>query len=248
MLAALEKYFDHYIIFARFMPAFLTILPLVISIMAWCPNCKTFAGSVITLSISFGVMSLLSLLISYRGNQSQEKLVSQWGGMPSTILLRHSDMTIDKYTKDRLHRWLESRISNFTLPNADQETSDPANADDMYKSATDFLRKFTCNKSNHPIVYRDNVAYGFARNLYAIRWFGVTVSALVIGINARFLLRTFGSSTSSPASELTLATGVSALVIASCLLLVFIFIVDNKFVRARGVRYAKSLFETCSAG
>ncbi len=83
------------------MPAFFSVLPYVLTMMAWCPDAKTIMGGTVTVLISFGVMAFISSLISNYGNKRQEKLYELWGAAPSTLILRHSNQVLSKYTKAR---------------------------------------------------------------------------------------------------------------------------------------------------
>jgi hypothetical protein len=245
MLKEVEAYFDHYTINARLMPAFLTTLPIASSIFAWCAGCKVFAGAIFSLLVCFGAMSLLSLLMSYFGNNTQDRLILKWGGLPTTILLRHSDTTIDKYTKSRVHHWITNRIDDLHLPNREQEAADPIDADEKYQSATHYLREETRNKTEHPKVYRDNVAYGFARNLLAIRVFGLLISGLCMTFNAFYFYATNSLVPITGNFNISNVLGIVALLVSISSFLVFSFFVTDSLVKARAVRYAKSLFEAC---
>jgi len=246
MLNELEKYYDHYTVNARLLPAFLTTLPIVMTIYTLCTDCEGLIGIIVTLLIFFGVMSLLSVLMSSLGNSIQEKLVKAWGGLPTTILLRHSDTTIDKYTKDRTHQWVNTNIDNLTLPTLEQERQNPVDSDEKYISATSFLREATRNKADYPMVYRDNVAYGFCRNLLAIKPFGMAVSALCIFMNAGQLGSLWNSKGIMSLTGVAELMSFASLVSAVSLFLAFALFVNANLVKTRAVRYATSLFYACS--
>lgn len=245
MLKELEKYYDQYTINARLMPAFLTTLPIVMTFYSRCTDCKGVIGTVFALLLFFGVMTLLSVLMSYLGNNVQNRLIKEWGGLPTTILLRHSDKTIDKYTKDRTHQWVNAKIHNLTLPTPEQERQNPKDADERYISAANFLREATRSKSDYPMVYRDNTAYGFCRNLLAVKPFGMAVSTLCIILNAG-QLRPLWSSNVIGQIGVDDVIALTALVMAVSLFLAFAYFVNIDLVKTRAVRYATSLFETCS--
>jgi len=243
----LSKYFDHYTIFARFMPAFFTVLPIVIVILVWYPDAKTLLGGTITLLISFGVMSLLSSVISNIGNKIQTKLFLKWGGAPTTTILRFSDDILDEHTKRRYHRWFENKLENLTFPSESEEIDNPDEADQKYISAINYLREFTRDKNKFPMVYSDNVAYGFSRNLLAIKPFGLMMAISSFLVNIVFVAKLLKSEniTVNESISNSLLIGFGSVIISLLCILIFIFIVNHKFVQARAIRYAKSLLGIC---
>lgn len=243
----LAKYFDHYTINARFKPAFFSILPAVITVFAWLPVSKTIIGSTLTILISFGVMTFISSLISNLGNKVQEKLFSQWGGAPTTIIMRHSDDTLDKHTTSRYHQWLNTKINNIEMPNIEDEKTNPDDAEHKYRSATNYLREYSRNKKKYPTVYNDNVSYGFSRNLLAIKKFGLFITLVSVLINS-YLIKpvfTIDNITLEYILNSEYILGVGSLSVSVVFLLVFLFLINEGFVKQRAFRYAKSLFEVC---
>ena len=247
MLKELGKYFDHYTVNARFMPAFFSVLPFVLTMLAWCPSSKSILGGSLTILISFGVMTFVSTIISNLGNRCQKRLFSIWGGAPTTVVLRHTDQALDKYTKQRYHKWLDGKIDGLNLPKVEGEVKDRTDADLKYQSAINFLREFTRDKTRYPAVYRDNVAYGFARNLLAIRVIGVLVALLCVVINLYFVWPVLAL-IKAEADAMILSDyllGIGAGLVSVVFVFAFLFVINNNFVKERGFRYAKTLLESC---
>ncbi len=229
------------------MPAFFSVLPFVLTILAWCPSSKSILGGSLTILISFGVMTFISTIISNLGNKCQKKLFSIWGGAPTTVVLRYADQVLDKYTKQRYHKWLDGKIDGLNLPNLEDEVKDRDDADLKYQSAINFLREFTRDKTKYPAVYRDNVAYGFARNLLAIRLIGLFVALLCVVINLYFLRPVLAlAKVETDAVILSnYLLGVGAGLASVVFVLAFLLVINNNFVKERGFRYAKTLLESC---
>ena len=135
-------------------------------------------------------------------------------------------------------------LPDLSMPEKEQESADPLDADNKYQSATNFLRKYTRDRTEYPIVYRDNVAYGFARNLYSIRCLGIFVSALCIIMNIGLLIH-YNSAVPSSVDTATLVFGGSALLISTAVCAGLVCFVTADFVKKRGMDYARSLFSTC---
>lgn len=229
------------------MPALFSVLPFVLTMLAWCPSSKSIMGGSLTILVSFGVMTFISTFISNLGNKCQEKLFLIWGGVPTTIILRHANRLLDKYTKQRYHKWLDDKIDGLVLPTQADEIKAPADADLKYRSAINFLREFTRDKTMFPAIYRDNVAYGFSRNLLAVRRFGLFISSACVMINCYLIW--IGINTSSGKWNTIILNdylfGVGAALSSIIFVCAFSFIVNKDFVRERAFRYAKSLLESC---
>ncbi len=247
MLKELGKCFDHYTINARFVPAFFSVLPFVLTMLAWCPSSKSIMGGSLTIAISFGVMTFISMFISNLGNKCQKKLFLIWGGVPTTVILRHENQVLDKYTTLRYHKWLDDKIDGLNLPSLEDEAKNRADADFKYQSAINFLREFTRDKTKYPAVYRDNVAYGFSRNLLAIRNFGILISLISVIVNLYLIWPVFGYSEAKVGIVVfnDYLLGAGAGLASIVFVFAFLLVVNDTFVKERGIRYAKTLLESC---
>ena len=76
------------------------------------------------------------------GKRLEEKLYREWGGKPTTQILRHRDGSIDSVTKRRYHAFLAAKI-NAAFPDTKQEKNDPAKADEAYQSGARWLLDHT---------------------------------------------------------------------------------------------------------
>lgn len=241
MLKELSKHFEHYAIHARFMPVFVVIFPLVLTILAWYPQAKTILGGAMTLLISFGIMSFLSIYVSNLGNDLQDKYFRNWGGAPSTLLLLPSNKELDRYTKQRYFKWLNSKCSGLGLPESLDDQIDSEELYEKIRSAGNFMREYTRDRKKYSQVYNDNVAYGFARNIVAIRIAGLVIASASLISNGLFLY--IISNTDSPNTINSI--GVIALLASTICLWIHSAVMKESFVKRRGYRYARTLFEVC---
>lgn len=134
------------------------------------------------------------------------------------------------------------------MPSADTETSAPDTADNLYASATNFLREYTRDKSKYPMVYSDNVAYGFARNLLVMRWMGIGVAFTSIMVNLIFLYSNYAGQSLLKflnSNTAMVLFGMGATGASLILMLVFAFFLNEGYVYGRAIRYAKSLLAVC---
>lgn len=238
MLKELSKHFEHYAIHARFMPVFVVLFPLVLTILAWFPQAKTILGGAMTLLISFGIMSFLSIYISNLGNDLQDNYFEKWGGAPSTLLLLPSNKKLDRYTKQRYFKWLNRKCSGLDLPDTLDGQVENEELYEKIRSASNYMREYTRDRKKYSQVYNDNVAYGFARNIVAIKKAGLVVASISLASNGLFLY--FLTTTDFPHTLNFISLFASAI----CLLIHSI-VLNEQFVKRRGYRYARTLFETC---
>lgn len=200
-----------------------------------------------TLLISFGVMSFLSAIISNMGNSIQRVYFDKWGGAPTTTLLMPDNDELDIYTKQRYFVWLNSKIPDLNLSMTVDEKEDHQH---KARSAINFLREYTRDIKKYPAVYRDNVSYGFARNLVALRHIGLIISVVGLAINTGIMLCP-AYNTIALGSALTVGSFplgiVSSLLSLLCVML-FLFVLNEGFVKQRAFRYARSLLEVCEMG
>src|SRR3954463_13984193 len=91
---------------ARLYPALLALLPLLVLVMLlYGPRATALAGAV-TVASSCGGLYLTTDLCRESGKRLEQKMYCEWGGKPSTQLLRHRDSTIEGVTKRRYHTFL----------------------------------------------------------------------------------------------------------------------------------------------
>lgn len=128
-------------------------------------------AAVFGLIVSCGAIYGLGSIARGLGKRLEARLVLQWGGMPTTLILRHRDSFLDSVSKARYHKHIEEKL-NMNLPSAAEELADPAAADDAYIGATRLLREVTRGK-NHTLLLKENIAYGFHRNMRAVRPIGI---------------------------------------------------------------------------
>lgn len=121
-----------------------------------------------SLILTCGVLALFAQTARYLGRKNETALYQAWGGIPTTGWLWHGDPRLDATTKRRHHAFREKRVSHLKLPSAKDEPKNPAAADGAYRSATKWLLKYTRDKKKYPLVFEDNMNYGFQRNTLAL--------------------------------------------------------------------------------
>lgn len=155
------------------------------------PALAPFLVALSDAGIAFGVPQALSgavLPILYavagravrvRGRAIELGLFESWGGRPSLAMLRHRDTRLNPHTKARIHARLNRLGDGFHVPTAAEELQDPAAADVWYDSCSDELRR-RAKAAGTKAVARENISYGFTRNLLALKSLALAIAAASI--------------------------------------------------------------------
>ena len=227
--------FDHYSFRARLQPALLTLLPAAVGIFAWTGPGVKWQSALWTLFGTAGGTFFLAILARNSGKQIEPGLWQSWGGTPTTQLLRHSG-TGNPLMRERWHKYL-SKLLGKTFPTAAEEVSDPADADNIYNAAIKLLISKTRDTKKFHLVYKENVQYGYCRNLYAMRVMGIMFSLL-------------GLIASSAAGVWTVRIGDPKIYPWVCLaaevlfLVWWVFTIKASWVKVPAFAYAERLLES----
>src|SRR5712691_10712930 len=149
---------------ARLYPVLLALLPLLALVMLLYGPKATALTAAVTVAVSCGGLYLTTNLSRELGKRLEPKLYREWGGKPTTQLLRHRDTTLDPVTKRRYHAFLGAKIKE-QFPEREKELSDAKGADDLYQSGVRWLKAKTHGDTN--LLFKENIAYGFRRNALA---------------------------------------------------------------------------------
>jgi hypothetical protein len=197
----------------------------------------------VTLVVSCGLLFGLSVFSRSCGKRVEARLL-KW---PTTEWLRHGDTHIPTPTKGRYHKALVKHVPGLILPTSDEERSNPSAADDAYRSAVDWLKE-RCRGKGFPIVIKENIEYGFRRNMRGVRPFAIGVIALaIIGTFAAFayqITRAGDWSISAIFNQAPIeVVGATALLLIA--LVCWMFFVTDLSVREAGDQYARALLSSC---
>src|SRR5260370_35734891 len=118
---------------ARLYPALLALLPLfAVVALLYGPKASALTGAV-TIAVSCGGLYLMTNVCRELGGRLEKDLYREWGGKPSTQLLRHRVSNIEAVTKRRYHTLLAAEIK-APRPDSQQEASNPEGAAYTYQS------------------------------------------------------------------------------------------------------------------
>ena len=95
---------DRYTREARIAPAFLCVFPILILLMAWFKGLQGAVPALLSLLCVFGVVRWISHIARSVGDQIEIGLFQDWGGKPTTSMLRFALKRVKKIDELRLFR------------------------------------------------------------------------------------------------------------------------------------------------
>lgn len=240
----LSDYFDQYSLSARVRPALFIVLPIILTAYILFEPLRTLLGSLLGILLTCGVVNFFANQMSSQGNVLQDKLFKKWGGAPTTLILRHSDNELDKYTKQRYREKLVSLVSNFKNVSERAERANPTDADQYYISAINYLREKTRDSEKYPLILKENMNYGFSRNLLAFKSTAITIILISLAISLLIIVVTFKDKYVDINSLSLLSPQYYVLVILHIIFLLFwCLMINETWVKVRA--YAKRLLSSC---
>jgi ABC-type multidrug transport system fused ATPase/permease subunit len=236
-MKALEQLTDSYDRKARLYPALLLISPGIALMVAAVSAKYSVLQTVAAGAISCGGAFLLTQLARDAGKNLEAKLFEAWAGMPSIVIFRHADARFDSITKGRYHRAMASLVKQTKPPSEAQEQEDPAAADIVYAAWSNYLRTHTRDQKRFALLFKENINYGYRRNVLGLRPLGITIAAFVTVLATIWVSWRYYHT--SNIDELMLGAATFSLL----LLLLWIFRVSPNWVRVPADAYAYRLIE-----
>lgn len=203
------KFFDAYSIRARLFPAIIAAAPALAALtllISW----STFGLS--NAIASLGILVLLFAIADFsraRGRAIETKLYERYNGIPSITMFRRNDDTINSGSKDRYRTFLAEKLG-VAVPSAEDERNHQLVADEFYSQCGVWLRQSTRNTKEFPLLFGENVTYGFRRNLLGVKALALCLNATVVAICVIVLWRTSWDISSQLGSKATVVLVVAA--------------------------------------
>lgn len=183
------QFSDPYAFRARIQPALVVVLPLGFLMFALLPGYHLFVVAFFGLLSAAGGTAIVSQLGRDRGRKKQSNLWRSWGGSSTTRLLRHRKAPGDPVLQDTLRQQVE-KWADSPLPTVEDEEACPVQAGAKYDEVVTSLREATRDRDRFPLVFAENVNYGFRRNLWGLRSIGASLALAVAMVSWTSLLIT----------------------------------------------------------
>ncbi|WP_055623550.1 hypothetical protein [Streptomyces sp. JHA19] len=160
---------------ARLVPGLLAIFPLAILLsvlsLRQLPTVSYVMGAVVLI----GIPVVVADIVREQGRNAEKSLWASWGGPPTTAWLRLRDPSDNEVQRD-LWRKAVAEVSGVELLTLRAERANPSRADQAIVTAVSQVRDRTRDIEKFQLLFNENRNYGFARNLYGVRWIGRGIS------------------------------------------------------------------------
>jgi hypothetical protein len=225
---------------ARLQPALVVVVPVAILIVVWFPAVWSVWGLLVTVASSCGITLLLSQIARDRGKRLEPEVYASWGGKPSVALLRHADGRIDENTKARYRAFLASPLPDLKLPSPSEEEADSARADRAYESVTAWLLTQTRDTKTFGLLFRENISYGFRRNLWGLKPIGLPIALACACASTTVLAHNYVALHEPLPPQIVFVTAVTWI-----LALLWIAWITPSWVRIPADAYGQQLLAAC---
>ena len=142
------------------------------------PSQPIFVTAFFTLLVTAGGTAVVAQVGREQGRKKQPSLWKSWGGPPTTRLLRHhhpaDDLAMPSGLRQKVEEW-----AGYPLPDHQDEETCSAWADTKYEEVVRSLLEATRDTSRFPLVFAENVNYGYRRNLWGLRPFGTPIAVIL---------------------------------------------------------------------
>jgi hypothetical protein len=143
-------------------------------------------------SFTVGIEFLFAVLLGHyarsRGRVAEDHLWNSWDGPPTTRWLRPLDRTCSDSQKSKW-RGAIKRITGISIPASIPDGANQETVDRQIGDATRQLRYALRNRPEATILAIHNEDYGFARNLYGVRWHWVVMCiSCLVGCGVAFAI------------------------------------------------------------
>lgn len=157
---------DDFELQTRYRAGLQAVAPLWITALAIGIDKHPWIGGLSGLAVTIGLPRLLVNVVRRRGNAAQKIMWTEWGGPPTTQMLRLSDTTAAAADKERWRKVLGT-AAHVELPaTLEAESSDPADADARYAQIVTFARE---EARGDTMLWGENRSYNYERDVYSMR-------------------------------------------------------------------------------
>lgn len=239
-----EKIIDPYERKARLYPVLVALVPVLGVVIGVYGVALKLDSAFVGLLTSFGIFYFFATVGRELGKRKELHLFTKWGGKPTTQILRHSDTKVDPVTKQRYHAFLGKHLG-VVFPTEEEESANPAAADSVYQAGTQWLLGKTRDTKKFSLLFKENIAYGFRRNCFGMKWIGlaVAVGAMLWSLCASDVVAINGLHF---AKLVAMPIGAKvSLLISIFMSLLWLFFFTAETVRSAAFSYADMLMRAC---
>jgi len=171
------EFLDTYAIKARLFPALVAIAP-ALSLFLMTGTLSNPGFPEIITGLTLSVMFFAAADLARRaGKKVEARLFRASNGRPLNSELSFEDAALEEVTKVRYRRFLAEQVGLFA-PTRESEAADPLKAREFYAACYDYLRVNTYDAAKFNILFRENIAYGYVRNLLGLKPYAISINGV----------------------------------------------------------------------
>lgn len=168
---------DEYTLKARLYPSLLVSFPVAVTIAMVFPDFMNGTGKILWgIFLYCGGALLLAQIGRDLGKKKEQSLFERWGGKPTDRRLNYSPGN-EKSVRN-LHERLHRALPHLEFPVPDSLIPHPQLVAETCEECTSFLRQKTRDRKKYPLVFEENCNYGFRRNTWGMKPYGIFFSLL----------------------------------------------------------------------
>lgn len=236
----LEAFIDVYDIKARVAPSLIVIFPILFSVWVWFPITQTWADALSGTVFAIFFSWLLGRIAREQGLKAQDRLFKKWGGNVAANMLRLDNTHLNSLDKRRYRKFLEQQIDGLALPTEEEERAEKPDVTERYEMAINWLRRSTRDQTKFFLVFKENVNFGFHRNLYGMKGFAIFFYLAMLALNIFTLIKG-----SDIGIENYTVNSISSIAVSCLSIIVWIFFITEKSVKSAAIAYSERLLEAC---
>lgn len=231
--------FDTYSLKARVFPALISGLPTLVLLFMLVPWDRLALSQVIAASMGLVLIFAFADMARHKGKKLQERLKT--GETPNQWHRGNPD--VPEGSKDRYRSFIAEQLA-LTAPTPEDEQNFPKRSTDFYRSANAWLREETRDHTAYPLLFAENITYGFRRNLSGLKPTALVCNLLVLLLCVGILYFEPGYFVALPNMGEKIYLTVAAVFLHSAYLMVA---VNESAVREASRAYGRQLILSCEA-
>lgn len=233
------KFWDTYTVKARIAPLIITLFPLIL-ISAIITPIGYLLGTITGSTVAVLSLSVLGAQFSRdRGKRKEKELWKSWGGAPTTSFLRLNNPESNQVRCLQIHKNLQVMLPDLKMPTPEEEKENPQKADEIYEAFVLHLKAKTRDTKKFSLVFKENINYGFLRNLWGLKPYGIAIASIGVVVSFAYLVWKYVYIKNISYEIMVIA------IINLTLLLFWIIWVQPKRIKIAAIAYAERLFECC---
>jgi hypothetical protein len=231
------KQFDTYSLKARVFPALIAGLPTLALLFVLVPWDHLGLPHVTATAMGLVLVFAFADVARRTGRHMEARL----GTRATPEQWHRGNPDIAEAAKDRYRAFIAEKLK-LPAPTANDERADPVRANDFYLSAGNWLREHTRDTRTYAILFGENIAYGFRRNLLGLKFIALIFNALVLGVSVAILFYRLPYFAALPQIEEKMVIIISAVILHSAYMA---FAVSASSVREASRAYGRQLILSC---